>query len=505
MNQMDPNQIEGLDRSYGKKRGFPWIRATFFVLVLGAVVLPFTEPGEKIMRAGKRWLDARQPAPAPTSDEEDILRQAEARLREEYEQELDALRSEAAEARKAREAAEKAAKAAQTPPEPKSLPPIRAHTARTGGDVRKLRSEIQLETKVEVSEGELASIERKDSSAYKASYTLSVRVPKPSRTLDELHKVNPHLGALLPGLEPMLEKAEVSRWFYKLYENKTKRLKSKATELSELLTRHNFYDCETILNLTHAETKRKVFLMQAEMDVVSDGSDGDRLAKMPDEIVNSTYYQPFTSYGWPKQTKTPNPMVAGWEKRIGNAKAEIADPKTTAARKAWLKDRMAYLKRGIEDMKYRSFLIAEYDPFIVISVDLLTASGDPFAPRAGDYAVVIHDKVVYPAIVGDGGPTFKVGEASLRMARQINERASPYSRPVSDLTVTYVVFPNSREKKKQPPNYEKWRTKCGELLAEIGGLGEDVELFEWKDLLPKKKPEPKPEEEGSAEASEPEE
>ena len=73
------------------------------------------------------------------------------------------------------------------------------------------------------------------------------------------------------------------------------------------------------------------------------------------------------------------------------------------------------------------------------------------------------------------------------MARQINDRASPYSRPVSDLTVTYLVFPHSREKKKQPPNYEMWKTRCAQLLEEVGGLGEGVELFEWKDLL---KPEP---------------
>lgn len=479
MSSNDPHQIDGLDRSVGGKRGFPWFRATLFVLVLAGVILPFTGPGQKILREGKRLIDARQVTPVAQEDA-DILRQAEAQLREEYELKLQALKSELEAASRARKAAEEAAK----PAEPEALPPIRAHSAATGGDVRKLRSEIQLETKVEVKEGGLASVERKDDASYAASYTLSVRVPKPSTTLEELETVNPNLGKLLPGLDPMLKEAEVSRWFYKLYENKTKRLRANATNLSELLTRHNFYDCETILHLIHPESKRRVFLMQAEMDVVSDGSDGDRLATMPDEIVNSTHYQPFTSYGWPKQTKTPNPMVAGWEKRIGNAKAELADPNTTAARKAWLKDRMAYLKRGIEDMKYRSFLIAEYDPFIVISVDLLTVAGDPFAPRAGDYAVVVHDDVIYPAIVGDGGPTFKVGEASLRMAKQLNERASPYSRPVSDLTVTYLVFPNSREKKKQPPNYEAWRTKCQELLNEIGGLGSGAKLFEWENLLP---------------------
>jgi len=495
MSSNDPHQIDGLERVPGSRRGFPWFRATLFIVVLAAVVTPFTESGRKVLREGKRWLEARQNTPA-ANEADDILRQSEARLREEYEMKLAELRAEAESAKKAREAAEAAAKKA-TPPEPEALPPIRAHTASSGGDVRKLRSEITLETKVEVEEGGLASVEREDDAAYQASYTLKVRVPTPSKTLAELQTVNPHLGKLLPGLEPMLKDAEVSRWFYKLYENKTKRLKSNATNLSELLTRHNFYDCETILHLRHEESKRRVFLMQAEMDVVSDGSDGDRLATMPDKIVNSTHYQPFTSYGWPKQTKTPNPMVAGWEKRIGNANAELADPKTTAARKAWLKDRIKYLKRGIEDMKYRSFLIAEYDPFIVISVDLLTVSGDPYAPRAGDYAVVVHEDVIYPAIVGDGGPTFKVGEASLRMAKQLNERASPYSRPVSDLTVTYVVFPNSREKKKQPPNYDGWRNKCRDLLGEIGGIGEGAELFEWENLLPDKDPDESAGEEAS--------
>lgn len=70
--------------------------------------------------------------------------------------------------------------------------------------------------------------------------------------------------------------------------------------LQELLSKHNFYDLETILHLRDPATNRRVFLMQSEMDVVSDGSDGDRLATMPAEIVESTNYQPFTSYGWKK-------------------------------------------------------------------------------------------------------------------------------------------------------------------------------------------------------------
>jgi hypothetical protein len=74
------------------------------------------------------------------------------------------------------------------------------------------------------------------------------------------------------------------------------------------------------------------------------------------------------------------------------------------------------------------------------------------------------------------------------MAKELNKNASPYSRPVSDLTVSYVVFPGSREKKNGPPDYEIWRQKCHELLQEIGGLGNGYQLHQWTDLLPKTEP-----------------
>jgi hypothetical protein len=121
---------------------------------------------------------------------------------------------------------------------------------------------------------------------------------------------------------------------------------------------------------------------------------------------------------------------------------------------------------------------------VVVPVDILT-SKDAYAPKAGDYAVVIYGKKLYPAIVGDGGPSFKVGEGSLRMAREINAQASPYSRPVSDLKVSYVIFPGSREAVKGPPDYAKWRERCGALLGEMGGIGEAYSLHEWTDIFPK--------------------
>lgn len=387
--------------------------------------------------------------------------------------------------------------AAPEPPEPPE-PPVAgggepavevpsSHYGTSGGDVRKLANGVRLKTRVELEEGGLASAERLDEESYVAEFLLKVRLPEPSRTLADLEKVNPRLGALLPGLPLMLEQAVVSPHFFTLYKDKTERLKRDATLLNEVLTKHNLYDCETVLNLTHPGG-RKVFLMQAEMDVVSDGSDGDRLAKMPDEIVKSANYQPFTSYGWKKVTDTPNPMVAGWEERIKNGTEELNREGTTAERKKWLRERIAFLKRGIEDMKYRSFLIAEYDPFIVIPVNLLNNRDDPFAPKVGDYAVVVHEDKIYPAIVGDGGPTFKVGEASLRLAKEINANATPYKRPVSDLTVTYLVFPGTADSPKSAPDYAAWRSKCAGLIDEIGGLAQGTELHEWKNTLPPPEP-----------------
>ncbi len=282
----------------------------------------------------------------------------------------------------------------------------------------------------------------------------------------------------------MLGGAKVSPWFAKLYDAKIQRNRRSATALTELVSKHNFYDCETILDLT-GPGGRKVFLVQAEMDVVSDGSDGDRLPTMAPEIVNSTNYQPFTSWAWPKTGTQPNPMIAGWEQRIKNAEKELADKATTAERKQWLRDRITYLKTGIADMKRRSFLIADHDPFVVMPTTMFTTGrGDARTPKVGDYAVVVHGGKAYPAIVGDAGPTYKIGEASLRLAKEINPRATPYSRPESDLKVSYLIFPGTADATRKPPDYTAWRQRCHELLNEIGGLGRDVTLHEWTNTLP---------------------
>ena len=90
--------------------------------------------------------------------------------------------------------------------------------------------------------------------------------------------------------------------------------------------------------------------------------------------------------------------------------------------------------------------------------------------------------------MGDAGPRYKTGEGSLRLSREINPKAGPYSRPVSDLKVSYLIFPGSAEPEAGPPDYEKLTDRCRELLNEIGGMGKGFKLHQWEDLLAPKPP-----------------
>ncbi|MFD2160681.1 glycoside hydrolase family 75 protein [Rubritalea tangerina] len=466
----------------GRKRsgGVPWLRASFFLLVLFAVVVPFTDVPLKLKDYAKELILAKREADRMAYVPEEPVVKEVIYVEEEPQEagpEAEELRQE--------EEVDSVVEEGDPIMLDKAYVP-KEHFVGTKGDMVRMSKGFYFDYAFETQKGGLASEERKQKESYVAEYRLKVKMPQASTSMNELEGVNGKLGHILPGLESLLDGAKVSDFYYTLYENKVKRLEREVLKLNELSTKHNFYDCETILNLTHEETGRKMLFLQGDMDVVSDGSDGDRLAEMPDKIVNSTYYQPFTSYGWKKTTKTPNPMLAGWKKRIGNAKREIADKKTSADRRAWLKSRLKMLERGVEDMKSRSYLIAEYDPFIVMPVNVITNRSDAHAARVGDYAVVIFEDKVYPAIVGDGGPTFKVGEGSLRLAKEINERASSYSRPVSDVTVSYLVFSNSRDTPASAPDYAKWHARCSELLEEIGGLGDGYALHEWEDLLASK-------------------
>ncbi len=344
---------------------------------------------------------------------------------------------------------------------------------------------MKLETKLETTPGDTATKERLNKDAYSVTVSVKVSVPKPNASLAELATLNPDLPNALPGLKPMMEGAQVSGFYYFLYDVKKRDLEMKLAKLDDILSRHNYYDCESIMELKHPTTGQKALLIQGEMDVVADGSDGDRMSDFDDYVAKSDHFQPTTSYGWPKMTANPNPLVARYEGKIETARAKMAS--ATAAQKKSLEGDIAYYKRVIGEMKSRSFLIAQEDPFVVIPLSMRTYRGfNDYTPSLGDYVVVVHGKKLLPAIIGDYGPHEKMGEASLRIAQEMNPKANPYFRPESDLKVTYLIFPGSAEKSPSQPDYEKWSQRCAELLGKMGGVGDGFVLSGWEDRIKKK-------------------
>ena len=341
-------------------------------------------------------------------------------------------------------------------------------------DVSRLFNGITLRSEVETTSGAAASEERVDPMSYAIDLKLRARVPTPNRTVDELGKVSPDLGKLLPGLAAMVKPESVSPLFAQLYETKVRELRENLSRLDLLLSRHNFYDCQTVLALRHPETKRRALLFQADMDVDADGSDGDRV---PAGNGVSPTFKPFTSFRWGKKSNRPNPYLPGIEDRL--RRVELEQRTATPERKRDLKNAATELRDEISAMKKYSYLIGTYDPFIVVPASFTKGSD---AAHVGDYAVVIAGSTIYPAMVGDVGPNDRVGEASLRIAKEVNGLSNPNNRPISELKATYVVFNGTADSSWGSPDLEKLQARCEALVKEIGGAS--VPLHHWVNTVP---------------------
>ena len=358
-------------------------------------------------------------------------------------------------------------------PEPTATkPPVVTGKLDTG----KLFSGITLHSTVEPVPGADATTERVDPNSYVLDLTLQARVPTPNKSIEELAKVSPKLPELLPGLTSMLGPDPVSPLFTQLYETKVKMLREYLVRLDLLLSRHNFFDCQTVMQLQHPQSHRKALLLQADMDVDCDGSDSDR---MPIGAGAPTNFKPFTSYKWQKKTPAPNPYLAATEDRLKRAETELGLSNTTPDRKRDLRNAVTQLRAEVATLKKFSFLIGATDPYIVIPGAFAHAHD---ATKVGDYALVIFGDAIYPSIVGDIGPNDKVGEASLRIAKEINTAATPYSRPVSDLKVTYLIFPGTADTPFGPPDLDKIQARCQKLVDEIGGA--TMPLHHWENIIP---------------------
>ena len=343
-------------------------------------------------------------------------------------------------------------------------------------DTAKLFNGITLHSTVETIPGSDATTERAEADSYVLDLKLQARIPSPNKTIEDLAKVSPQLPTLLPGVTTMLSSDPVSPFYAQLYDTKVRMLRENLARLDSLLSRHNFFDCQTVLQLQHPQTHRKALLFQADMDVDADGSDSDR---MPTGSGTPANFKPSTSYRWQKKTPEPNPYLSATENALKHAEAEFALSTTTPARKRDLRNVIAQLRAEVGTLKKYSFLIGATDPFIVVP-GAFTHGSDPV--KLGDYALVIFGNSIYPALVGDVGPNDKVGEASLRIAKEINTLSTPYNRPVSDLKVTYLIFPDTADKPFGPPDLEKLQMRCEALVKEIGGAS--VPLHRWESIIP---------------------
>ncbi|MEY3480055.1 MAG: hypothetical protein RIQ71_830 [Verrucomicrobiota bacterium] len=335
---------------------------------------------------------------------------------------------------------------------------------------------LQFKWNIEALPGETAAQDREKDDSYRLELNLKIRTPRAATTLEDLKVANSRIPEVLPSLPLLLETAKVSPDYEDLYRRKMNFLKGRLEKIEQILSRHNYYDCDTILELKHPESGRKALLVQGDMDVNVDGSDGDRNIEIDG---SNQFFQPQTSYRWPKTTDRPNPFIKRFEERIAKAEADLAKPGLAESKAKQLRDDIALFERNISDLKSASFLVSKTDPSIVLPGFMIGGGG----PKVGDYAVVIHEDKMYPAILGDAGPSYKVGEASLRLCNEINHTGNPLARPVGDLAVTYLVFPGSADEKRLQPDLDQWHARCTELLAEMG-VTNNASLHRWENIVP---------------------
>ncbi len=333
--------------------------------------------------------------------------------------------------------------------------------------------------------------------ANNASYIRSVTLvrPEPITTADELTGINPHLSRLLPGFTRLLNTAEVSSRYSELYERKLQGIRR-----GELLTSHNYFDCQTVLRLRYPSTGRRVLLLQADMDVVTDGSDPLRASALADYDLarSSDWYLPETSYSWARgSSPKQNPFLQYYPEaltKLQELRTQLVSEAERDGGVVWremLKTcdaqihrlRMRGMGRGTRTgLGTRRYLLATRDPFVVLPAPWVNQKAE-WSPRIGDYAAVIYKDRIYPAILGDSGPSNKVGEASLLLARQLNPRADGKTRAVSDLAVTYLFFPRSSGPRGEP-DLTAWRESVRNLLDQIGGIGDGTSLHDWSTPAP---------------------
>ena len=349
--------------------------------------------------------------------------------------------------------------------------------SRKNYDTSKLFSGIIIKSSVEGSPSQETAMEAvADSNSYKMDINLHVQWPKAATTTGELQAATPDILGLLPFLDTYLTNAVPSPDFALLLNHKEKSLRNNLGQLQHLPYRDSLFDCQTILDLKNPQTSRRVLFVQAIMNVNTDGSDGDRNLTI-DHF--SPTFQPQTNYRWGKKTDRPNPCLRESLSQLALTEAELGNGTMTAIGKTSLEARSTTAKATIAELKRWSFLVGTADPFIVLPSFMAGKTSNQ--PGIGDYAVVIAKGTLYPAILGDLGPNSKIGEASLRICREIEAQSGADRRPVSSPEVVYLIFPGTAEKPFTAPDYAHWSERCHALWKEFGG-SDTASWHEWTSL-----------------------
>jgi len=351
-------------------------------------------------------------------------------------------------------------------------------------DTAKLFNGIFLKSSVDsISSQETTLAAISNSNSYKMDINLHVQWPKAATTMADLQAATPEVSELLPDLHTLLTNASPSPDFATLIIHKEKSLRANLGQLQHLPYRDSLFDCQTILDLSYPATSRRALLIQAIMNVNTDGSDGDR--NLPIDRLSLTY-QPQTNYRWAKKSDRPNICLRDEVSQLALTEAELGSGTMTPKERETLEARRDAAKATIAELKRWSFLAGTSDPFIVLPSFMVGKS--PGQPAIGDYAVVIAKGILYPTILGDLGPNSKIGEASLRICREIFPESGADRRPVSRPEVVYLVFPGTAEKPFTSPDYAHWSERCHQLWKEFGG-SDTASWHEWSSL---EKPWPTP-------------
>ena len=147
----------------------------------------------------------------------------------------------------------------------------------------------------------------------------------------------------------------------------------------------------------------------------------------------------------------------------------------------------------LHDITKLRHLVGEGDPFIVVPLSWTSSLPDnmknTFSLSVGDFAVVLYDRKVYPAIVGDEGPHAKCGEASLFLAKQLHldskringRKIDASTTPFWDLEVSYLVFPGTAAPREDwgVLDLKELNEKCRKLVEGTSPLGDGVTMHQW--------------------------